>query len=135
MDDMSDTKELFSPLKVLYVDDDLLMHDLLRGMLNRHQVTSAYSLEHAKQVLEYLLPDVIFCDLMMPLDSGISVLRFLRTQPEFVRTPVVILTAADESMIETARSFKPTAIMQKPFTRDGLNQIIEQIRSAAQQSG
>jgi CheY-like chemotaxis protein len=134
MDSMSDTNELFSPLKVLYVDDDLLMHDLLRGMLNRHQVTSAYSLEHAKQVLEYLAPDVIFCDLMMPLDNGISVLRHLRTQPEFVRTPVVILTAADESLIETARSFKPTAILQKPFAREALNKIVEQIRSTAQQS-
>lgn len=129
---MSDTNELFSPLKVLYVDDDLVMHDLLRGMLNRHQVTSAYSMEHAKQILEYLTPDVIFCDLMMPLDSGISVLRYLRTQPQFVRTPVVILTAADESLIEMARSFKPAAVLQKPFEREMLNKTVDQIRSAAQ---
>lgn len=131
---MSATNEPFSPLTILYVDDDLVMHDLLRGMLNRHQVTSAYSLEHAKRVLEYLQPDVIFCDLMMPLDSGISVLRYLRTQPEFVRTPVIILTAADESLIETARSFKPTAILQKPFERATLNKIIDQIKGAPQRS-
>ncbi len=128
---MPDVSENLSPMRVLYVDDDILMHDLLRGMLNRHQVTSAYSLEHLKRVLEYLTPDIIFCDLMMPLDNGIAVMRYLRSQEQFSKTPIVVLTAADESLIELARSFNPLAVLHKPFERNNLIEAVEQARNNA----
>jgi len=132
---MRDSSENFSPMRVLYVDDDILMHDLLRGMLNRHQVTSAYSMEHAKRVLEYLTPDIIFCDLMMPLDNGFAVMRYLRAQPQFTKIAIVVLTAADDSLIESASAFNPLAVLHKPFERDNLIEVVEQARNnAAHQS-
>ncbi|GEM_PF-2427850 len=130
---MRDTSENFSPMHVLYIDDDLLMHDLLRGMLNRHQVTSAYSMEHAKRVLEYFTPDIIFCDLMMPLDNGITVMRYLRAHPQFNQTHIAVLTAADESLIELASSFNPLVILHKPFDREALINAVEKARSSPTQ--
>jgi len=128
---MRDASQNLSPMHVLYVDDDILMHELLRGMLNRHQVTSAYSMEHVKRVLEYLTPDIIFCDLMMPLDNGIAVMRYLRSQEQFSKTPIIVLTAADESLIELALSFNPLAVLHKPFERNNLIQAVEQARNNA----
>jgi len=128
---MRDASQNLSPMHVLYVDDDILMHELLRGMLNRHQVTSAYSMEHVKRVLEYLTPDIIFCDLMMPLDNGIAVMRYLRSQEQFSKTPIIVLTAADESLIELALSFNPLAVLHKPFERNKLIQAVEQARNNA----
>lgn len=123
--------EHFTPLRVLYVDDDLLMHDLMRGMLNRHEITSAYSMEHAQRILEYLTPDLVFCDLMMPLDNGIAVMRYLRNTPKFAHLPIVVVSAADESMLEVARDFNPVAILQKPVERATLNRVVDQVRGTA----
>ncbi|MCU0465272.1 MAG: response regulator [Anaerolineae bacterium] len=123
--------EHFMPLRVLYVDDDLLMHDLMRGMLNRHEITSAYSMEHAQRILEYLTPDLVFCDLMMPLDNGISVMRYLRDTPKFAHLPIIVVSAADESMLQVAKDFNPIAILQKPVERATLNRVVDQVRGSS----
>src|SRR4051794_27097131 len=44
----------------------------------------------------YPLPAVILLDLSLPQLSGFEVLKWIRSQPEFKRVPVVVLTASEE---------------------------------------
>ena len=87
-------------MRVLIVDDD----DTLRGLLARELSHSARSVTQAASGAECRLrvkedePDVVLLDLMLPDESGIDVLRWLRSERPAVQ--VVMLTA--HGTIDTA---------------------------------
>ena len=40
-----------------------------------------------------IVPDMFILDLMLPGEDGVSILRRLRQDPRFVKTPILVLTA------------------------------------------
>ena len=103
--------------KLLIVDDDHRMRDLLRRYLteNGFEVSLAQDATAMNRLLLREPFDLIVLDLMLPGKSGLDVLRELRGQRHDVR--VVILTAlADES--DVVRGFEQGAddYMAKPFS-------------------
>jgi two-component system phosphate regulon response regulator OmpR len=87
-----------SPHKVLVVDDDQRLRDLLRRYLGDNGF-SVYVAENA-QAMNRLWTrerfDVLVLDLMMPGEDGLSILRRLRGGND--RTPIVMLTAKGEDV-------------------------------------
>lgn len=84
---------------VLIVDDDALVRRLVGIHIEAmgHRVIQAAC---GKDAVEALLHDkvhLIILDSMMPQGDGTSVLRHLRSTPEFAHLPVVMLTARDRS--------------------------------------
>jgi two-component system phosphate regulon response regulator OmpR len=86
------------PARVLVVDDDARLRDLLRRYLGDAGMT-VHVAEHA-QAMNRLWQreryDVLVLDLMMPGEDGLSVLRRLRGGND--RTPIVMLTAKGEDV-------------------------------------
>jgi two-component system phosphate regulon response regulator OmpR len=86
------------PPKILVVDDDLRLRDLLRRYLTDNGMT-VYTAEHA-QAMQRLWQrehfDLLILDLMMPGEDGLSVLRRLRGGND--TTPVLMLTAKGEDV-------------------------------------
>ncbi|MBR9989258.1 MAG: GAF domain-containing protein [Gemmatimonadetes bacterium] len=82
---------------VLIIDDDEVMHDLLRRSLVRdgYRVESAFDgttgLEHARAQR----PDAIILDVVMPSMDGWGVLAALKADPELADIPVIMLTMID----------------------------------------
>lgn len=61
--------------------------------------------------------DLIVLDVVMPVFSGLEVLRELRTLPQRATTPVIILTAkGQDADREEAFSLGASAFMTKPFS-------------------
>ena len=81
-------------IKVLAIDDDPSMTDLLAMLLKNHglEVMTANNGEHGIQLARTFTPDVIILDLMMPKKDGWEVCQELRT---FCKTPIIILSALD----------------------------------------
>lgn len=82
--------------KVLVVDDDMELRELLASYLNRHGfdtllASDATDLEARISRFE---PDIVILDRMMPGRDGLDAIRGLRAQGEDV--PVILLTAMDE---------------------------------------
>lgn len=79
-------------IKVLAVDDDFNMTELLKGMLKKpdFEVHSVNSGTEAIQALREIDPDIILLDMMMPDMSGWQVSRAIR---EFSEVPILALTA------------------------------------------
>jgi len=82
-----------SPHKILVVDDDQRLRDLLRRYLsdNGFAVFTAESPQAMNKLWLRERFDVLILDLMMPGEDGLSVLRRLRASND--PTPVIMLTA------------------------------------------
>jgi len=87
--------------KLLIVDDDAAVRDLLKGTLERSGYScwpAANALE-ARGLLKRYLFDLILCDIQMPGESGLEFCRFVRS--EHRDTAIVMVTVIDD--LKTAR--------------------------------
>ena len=95
MEDMELTRADGSPLRVLVVDDEVNIAELVAMALRYEgwQVATAHTGAEAVSAARDLRPDAVVLDIMLPDQDGLEVLRRLReTSPDL---PVVFLTARD----------------------------------------
>jgi DNA-binding NtrC family response regulator len=87
---------------ILLVDDEENLRRSLAMILNRegHRVTTADSLKKARECLQVCSYDLVFLDLKLPDENGLSLLPELRR--DYPHMMVLILTAHDrlEAAIE-----------------------------------
>ena len=80
-----------------------------------------------KDILEELLPEVIFVDLNMPIINGFRFIeKFYEMPKEFVeKSKIVILTSSlNEEDREIAKRIRPNIIfLNKPLTKESLSSI------------
>ena len=84
--------------KILVVDDDARIRDLLRRYLNQQgfDVLLAEDGKAMSRVMQRETVDLIVLDLMMPGDDGLTLCRKLRNARDL--TPVIMLTAKGEDV-------------------------------------
>ena len=87
-----------SPLKILVVDDDLDIIEILKYNLNK----SGYLVKSAKNGLEAIkrakkfMPNIILMDVMMPEMSGIEACSEIKQIDELSETMIIFLSARSE---------------------------------------
>ena len=112
---------------ILVVDDDNRLRKLLQKFLtdNSFSVDTAQNTSIARKKITAILYDIIILDVMMPGESGLSFLQYIRT---ISKTPVLMLSA----MKETKERIKGLEIgaddyLGKPFEPQELLLRIEAI--------
>jgi CheY-like chemotaxis protein len=90
--------EILEGLRVLVVDDEQDALDLLRTVLERKgaKVIAVGSALEAHAALEEAWPDLLLCDIGMPIEDGYQLMRRVReleSSRDGVSTPAVALTA------------------------------------------
>lgn len=88
--------------KVLVIDDAELTLRLVRNYLQKDGIENVLTCQRPDEALRTIRqakPDLIILDLNMPQVSGIEILRDLRSSPETIDIPVIILTAHNEQEI------------------------------------
>lgn len=85
--------------KILIVDDDIQTTKLLELLLSErgYEATSVNDSSQAIKVAKLVNPDLIVLDLMMPEPDGFKVCRSLREDAQFIFTPILIVTALDDT--------------------------------------
>ena len=85
--------------KVLIVEDDREINDLLGEMLkrNKYEVCAAFSGLEAMDKIKYGHFDIVLLDLMLPYMSGDRVLEKIREQSEI---PVLVISAKESTQIK-----------------------------------
>jgi putative two-component system response regulator len=85
--------------KILIVDDDPQATTLLDMLLSRkgYTIISVNESSLAVKVATETQPDLIILDLMMPDPDGFKVCRMLRADARFIFTPILIITALDDT--------------------------------------
>lgn len=81
--------------RILIVDDEKNLATILKKLLENLDYDTHIALDGQQGIdLAYELnPDVILLDIKMPKKDGISVLKELRSNPKFSKTPIVVLSA------------------------------------------
>ena len=84
--------------KILVVDDDPRLRDLLRRYLNEqgYQALTAEDAREMNKIWQREHIDLLVLDLMLPGEDGLSVCRRLRANQD--RTPIIMLTAKAEEI-------------------------------------
>lgn len=92
------TQPVRANMKILVVDDDPELRDLLREYLARHNFSVAvmHDGEGLAARLERERPALIVLDLMMPKVDGLTALRDLRARNDDI--PVILLTARSDEI-------------------------------------
>lgn len=122
-----------SPLRVLVVDDEALLADLLSSALRYEgwDVTTATTGLAAVRAAAETGPDVVVLDIMLPDIDGLEVLRRIRKDRPTV--PVLFLTARDSVADRVAGlTAGGDDYVTKPFS---LEEVVARLRALLRRSG
>ncbi|TGG93303.1 response regulator [Natronospirillum operosum] len=112
---------------ILIIEDEPTVLDNVAEILELEGFDTLQSLNGGEglSVAREHKPDLIVCDIMMPMMDGFDTLKRLRSEPEISQIPFVFLTAkvADEDK-RLGRELGADDYLTKPFTRDGLIKAI-----------
>ncbi|WP_428312798.1 response regulator [Hydrocarboniphaga sp.] len=112
---------------MLVVDDHESTREMLRIALGIHgfQVETAENGVEALAVLAGTRCHVVLTDYWMPEMNGVELLQAMRRDDDLADIPVVIMTAAHDSLPPLAGG--ADALLHKPFDSDSLIRVLEQV--------
>jgi two-component system chemotaxis response regulator CheY len=116
--------------RILTVDDSKTMRDMVGFTLRGagYEVIEADDGVNALSVLSSASVDLVITDINMPNMDGVTLIKQLRTRPNFKSTPILILTTegSDEKKAE-GRAAGATGWIVKPFAPDKLLQVVTKV--------
>ena len=118
--------------KIMIVEDDVQASTFLAELLTSEGYHPIVVNESSKAIdmANATLPDAFLLDLMMPEPDGFKLCRLLRANPNFVATPIIIVTALDD-MDSRIVAFGAGAndYIVKPFHIDALASKVKALLS------
>lgn len=116
-----DATELSDPPRVLIVEDEAELAEMLEHNLHRHgmQPIIAHDGLTACRLVGSEAPDVILLDILLPDLDGWDICRMVRAhpQPAIARTPIIMMTALG-SIADRCRGLElgADAYLSKPYS-------------------
>jgi CheY-like chemotaxis protein len=113
--------------RILVIEDEApIRANLSRFLkLEGHEVFEAENGQTGLEMSRQLQPDIILCDMMMPVLDGVGVLDGLRSDPAIAKTPFIFLTAgASREQVERGLRHGASAYVTKPFVLDDVRGLI-----------
>ena len=114
---------------VLIVDDEFDLANTLRAILEAEgYAPEVYS--DGRQAVRRLTagalpaPDLVLMDVMMPLASGLDVLRTMRSTPGLGGTPVILMSVVTPTVDKA--EYRWDAFLRKPFTLQAVLKAVHQ---------
>jgi twitching motility two-component system response regulator PilG len=119
---VSESLEL-SGIKVMVIDDSNTIRKTAEIFLRQAgaQVVLAEDGFDALAKINDHLPNVVFCDILMPRLDGYQTCALIKKNAKFAATPVIMLSSKD-GLFDRARGrmVGSDEYLTKPFTKDGL---------------
>lgn len=118
--------------KILIVDDDVLITNLIDSLvsIDGHKSFIVNDSTETMDAARSVQPDLITLDLMMPNLSGFDLCRLLRADPQFSLTPIIIISAKEDTASrDKALALGATEYIKKPFNIDEFLNMIKTLTS------
>ena len=118
------------PLHILLVEDNEDHAELvIRCMRDQQVANTIHHVSDGEKALDYLFargayadavqnprPNLVLLDLRLPRVDGLEVLRTIKTSPDLLRIPVVVLTSSEaESDIAQSYDYHANSYIVKPL--------------------
>ncbi len=118
-------------MKILVVDDFSTMRRIIKNLLRDLEFTNTVEADDGKTALPILQAggiDFLVTDWNMPVMTGIDLLKAVRSDPELVDLPVLMVTAeAKREQIIMAAQAGVNGYVIKPFTAATLKEKIDKV--------
>lgn len=109
--------------KILVIEDEIAILEILAKSLRSRgfEVHTAPNGQVGVEQAFSEMPDIILCDIMMPIKNGYEVLQEVRSNPETKLIPFIFLTAkSDKKDIRVGMNFGADDYLTKPFDFEDL---------------
>jgi CheY-like chemotaxis protein len=116
--------------RLLVVEDEPALAKVLqmRLQIDGFEVDVAGDGAEAMEMIGTQRPDLIVCDLMMPVMDGIEVTRAVKGDPRLRSIPILILTALkSEKEMEELRRLGAEGFVSKPYDGKALTVQIREL--------
>lgn len=117
--------------RIVYIEDDLEMIDLVTMILNRrgYQIQGAHGGRQGLDMVQHELPDLILLDLMMPDLDGWELYQQLKANEKTRDIPVIIITAKAQPIdrVLGLHIAKVDDYISKPFRPQELVDSIDRV--------
>lgn len=115
------------PKKILVVDDepDILKVVVFRLKKKGYEILSATDGQTALDVAKAQRPDLIVLDLRLPVIDGIEVSKRIKADNDLKNTPIILLTASSDNILEKSKTCHADDYLTKPFDP---NELFDKIK-------
>lgn len=114
--------------RILVIDDDVLMLDVVREMLEQegYTVTTASSGEEGLRLFAENPTDVLITDIIMPHKDGVSVISEVKS--DFPQARIIAISGTPKlETFEAAVGAAVNRVIAKPFSLDELLDAVAQL--------
>jgi CheY-like chemotaxis protein len=130
------------PLHILLVEDNEAHAELvIRSMRDQQVGNTIHHVLDGEKALDYLFlrdayadpvknprPNLVLLDLRLPRIDGLEVLRIVKTTPDLLRIPVVILTSSDaETDIAKSYDYHANSYIVKPLDFKSFTKLMKDL--------
>src|SRR5438132_13510972 len=122
--------------KILIIEDDPIVAHIYRTRLEKegYEVEIAPDGQSGFYRIHEFRPDAVLLDLMLPKMNGVDILKKIRAQPQFVKTPIIVFTNAYvPNMIHESFGAGATQVFNKATLTP--RQILDALHSAIHNNG
>jgi len=114
---------IVSLMKILVVDDDKFMRELLKIILKDFEVYEAENGREAVEVYKKVKPDIVLMDVLMPNMNGIEATKEILKIDQNAK--IIGVTAFASSKGQELLKAGAKEIIEKPFTRKKIIEIVK----------
>lgn len=115
---------------IMAVDDTATMRQMISFTLNSvgHEVVEASDGQEALQIAKTKKFDLVIADVNMPNMDGITLVKSLRSLPDYRFTPILILTTEfQDAKRQEGKNAGATGWIVKPFNPEQLINVISKV--------
>jgi two-component system response regulator VicR len=117
--------------RVVYIEDEPEMIDLVRLILNRrgYEISGANGGREGLDMVRQEIPELVLLDLMMPDMDGWDVYQQMKADPRTQNIPVIVITAKAQSIDKVLglHIAKVDDYISKPFSPQELVDSVEKV--------
>lgn len=119
--------------RILVVDDDTLVRDTIKTMLEHHghEVLTAENGRHALEVLEKTSVSLVILDILMPEVEGIETI--IRMKKSWPAVPIVAVSGGSltgSDYLSIASKFGAAGVLKKPFLYEDIVKVVDGVLDA-----
>ncbi|GLV56110.1 hypothetical protein KDH_29540 [Dictyobacter sp. S3.2.2.5] len=109
---------------ILVVDDEISIIEVLQDVLTDegYEVMTASNGQEGLICLEEMRPDLVLCDVMMPVLDGRELCRRMAANPRYHTIPLIFMTAVHKAFSQIDCNY--VAVIAKPFDIDELLDVV-----------
>ena len=122
-----------NPKRILIVDDEQDIRTYLSTLLEDQGYTTVQAKDgvEAMQKLQAEKPDLITLDISMPEKSGVKFFRDLKSDDQWKKIPIIIVTGVSEDFKKFISSRRqvpaPEGFVPKPINREEILAIVKKL--------